>query len=472
MLNINSITEDFVKANAANASALNNAKKISSSGGFRKLCKTADELLIFGDCYGSGSKPYSASVDFYSGSPIFRCTCPSRQIPCKHCLGIMFDWLAKKEFTVEETPEDIVSKRQKIEKRAENAEKKAAEPSKANQAATAKKLQKQREGLELADHFVKDIFSRGICSLNQASCEQYKSFAVQLGDYYLPEPQALVNQIIASAEMLSENPDDNETHAVIALCVRLAATIKKSMDYIDRKLESKEVMPEDNILYEEMGGVWKLSQLKELGLCRENCQLIQLAFTVANDEPHMSEIDLGYWMDLESGEIFCTKHICPYKALKRLKREDSAFERYAVSELYLYPGTLNRRVRWENAESCAVSEQDYAQILSKAEESISAAVKKAKIELKNTLSQPYVAVLIHFDTIAYTAEGQGVLKCGDETIGLRPSADFAQTCETLRLIAGNLSNSAAFGGLSYDADDHKFYFSPFSIVTENSIIRL
>ncbi len=472
MLNINSITEEFVRTNAANASAVNNAKKISSSGGFRKLCKTADELLIFGDCYGSGSKPYNASVDFYSGSPIFRCSCPSRQIPCKHCLGIMLDWLSKKEFAVEDAPEDIVSKRQKIEKRANNAEKKSAEPSKANKSAAAKKLKKQREGLELADNFVKDIFSRGICSLNKASCEQYRSFAIQLGDYYLPEPQALVNQIIASAETLSENPDDRETNAVIALCVRLASTIKKSIEYIDKKIESGEVLPEDSILYEEMGGIWKLSQLKELGLVRENCRLIQLAFTVANDAPHMSEIDLGYWIDLDSGDIFRTENICPYKALKHIKREDSAFDCYAVSELNLYPGTMNRRVRWENAESFSVSENDYSQIISKADSLISSAVKKAKNELKNTLSRPYAAVLILFDSVEYTADGQGILKCGDETIALRPSSDFEKTCETLKLIAGNLSGRAAFGGLSYDSNDHKFYFSPFSIVTENSIIRL
>lgn len=86
MSNTNSITEEFIRSSAVNTSALNNAKKISSSGGFRKLCKTADETLIFGDCYGSGSKPYNTSVDFSGETAVFRCSCPSRQIPCKHCI--------------------------------------------------------------------------------------------------------------------------------------------------------------------------------------------------------------------------------------------------------------------------------------------------------------------------------------------------------------------------------------------------
>ena len=70
MADAKSITEEFISSSAVNSSALSNAKKISKSGGFKKLCKSADETLIFGDCYGSGSKPYNASVDlsvFLSG---------------------------------------------------------------------------------------------------------------------------------------------------------------------------------------------------------------------------------------------------------------------------------------------------------------------------------------------------------------------------------------------------------------------
>ena len=81
MADIKSITEEFISSSAVNPSSISNAKKISKSGGFRKLCKSADDTLIFGDCYGSGSKPYNASVDFSGETPVFRCSCPSRQIP-------------------------------------------------------------------------------------------------------------------------------------------------------------------------------------------------------------------------------------------------------------------------------------------------------------------------------------------------------------------------------------------------------
>lgn len=308
--------------------------------------------------------------------------------------------------------------------------------------------------------------------MTKSACEQYKGLAKQLGDYYLPEPQAIVYEIIEAASELSESPDDTETNRVIALCVRLASSIKKSREYIDRKLESGEVLPEDNVLYEAMGGIWKLSQLRELGLYRENAALLQLAFTVVNDIPHKAEIDTGYWIDADTGEIFRTENIRPYRAAKYIKSEDSAFGMYIIKELFLYPGAMNRRVRWDAAEAVAAVEKDFAQILSKAEASIASAVKKAKNELKNTLSRPYAAVLIKFDSIEYASDGHGVLKCGDETISLIECKDFPDTCETLRLIAGSLSGGAAFGGLFYNPTNHSFCFSPFSIVTENDIIRL
>ena len=469
-----SITEEFIRNSAVNASAMNNAKKISASGGFRKLCKSDDEMLIFGDCCGSGSKPYNASVDFSGDTPIFRCSCPSRQIPCKHCLAIMFDWLAGKTFNTEEIPEDIARKREKIEKRAEKAassETKTSAP-KPNKSAAEKKLKKQREGLDLADSFVKDIFEHGIGSVSKAACTQYSQLAKQLGDYYLPEPQAIMYEIIEAVQLLDKEPDDKDTNKVIALCVRLSSAINKSRDYIDKKLETGEVLPEDSILYEEMGGIWKLSQLRELGLYRENTALMQLAFTVVNDAPHKAEIDTGYWIDLDTGDIFRTENIRPYRASKYIKSEDSSFDLYIVKELYLYPGSLNRRVRWETAEGIEPVEKDYRQILSKADETISVAVKKAKNELKNTLSRPYAAVLIKFDNIEYAADGHGVLRCDDETIALRDCTDFPSACQSLKMVAGQLGGGAVFGGLFYDTDEHIFYLSPFSAVTENDIIRL
>lgn len=48
---------------------------------------------VWGECQGSGSKPYLAAVHLDGGTgPAYKCSCPSRKIPCKHVLGLLALW--------------------------------------------------------------------------------------------------------------------------------------------------------------------------------------------------------------------------------------------------------------------------------------------------------------------------------------------------------------------------------------------
>lgn len=476
MATIKNITEDFVISSAPNNNAVTNARKISRTGGFYVLKKTADDTLIYGECKGSGSKPYYTSADFMGDTPVFRCSCPSRQFPCKHSLALMFDWLAGKEFEIGEVPEDIASKREKIENKAKKAESgETPKPKKTNKSAVTKKLKKQREGLELAENFVNDILSRGVSSINNASCSQYQTLARQLGDYYLPEPQAIMLEIISLAQKISEKPDDSQLNKFTELCVKLSVSVRKSMDYIDKKLESGEVMPEDNILYEAMGNVWKLTQLKEIGLCKQNAEIMQLSFNVIEDNIHNMYIDTAYWIDLTDGEICKTENKRPFRAMGYIKEEDSFFGVYRVPELCRYPGGLNRRVRWENADIRSKEQADFLKAVSFAENSLSDAVKKAKNELKNTLSNPCAAMLIKYDSIGFADDGHGILKLGDETIALKAGTYYPDTIDVLKITSCNKYNHegcAVMGELFYEVSDRKIYLCPLAIVTPETIIRL
>ena len=143
------------------------------------------------------------------------------------------------------------------------------------------------------------------------------------------------------------------------------------------------------------GHIGKDSSL-EAGLYKENAELIQLAFCENNNYNLTVETDNGFWLDLGSGEIYCTRNIRPVKAAKYLKQEDSATGIFHVPVLCRYPGGLNPRGRWEAAE---ISAPDYSRVLEKAGTSIAEAVKTAKNDLKNTLSEPYAGVLLRFDEI-------------------------------------------------------------------------
>ena len=112
--------------------------------------------------------------------------------------------------------------------------------------------------------------------------------------------------------------------------------------------------------------------------------------------------------------------------------------------------------------------------MSKAENSIGDAVKKAKNELKNTLSANTVAVLIPFDTIEKSsADNRSVLIYKSESIKLAPDENYPDTCNVVAVLKNEfLENSAMLGELFYNPNDRKIYLCPISIINENAVIRL
>ena len=93
---------------AHNPAAAENGRKLSKKGSFSAHRRTADNSLYWAECAGSGKNPYRVSIDFTNAdAPTCRCSCPSRQFPCKHALGLMFELLAEKPFEAAEIPQDI-----------------------------------------------------------------------------------------------------------------------------------------------------------------------------------------------------------------------------------------------------------------------------------------------------------------------------------------------------------------------------
>ena len=115
----------------------------------------------------------------------------------------------------------------------------------------------------------------------------------------------------------------------------------------------------------ELGGIWKLEQLNELGLKREQARLVQLSFQVIFDAARKEYIDKGYWMDLDRGRIVHTCNYRPVKALKYVKEEDSCFGLLRIPLLTCYPGTEDQRVRWESAAYEVIPKAVYKEIMEK-----------------------------------------------------------------------------------------------------------
>jgi len=126
----------------------------------------ADTTAIWGECQGSGNKPYQTQID--SQNIAFKCSCPSRKFPCKHGLGLLL--LFSKNGSVFVAKEQPLWVKDWISKRSEKSEKTDGGTSKPiDEAAQAKRLQarvkKVNDGIEELLLWIKDIIRNGLTNI-------------------------------------------------------------------------------------------------------------------------------------------------------------------------------------------------------------------------------------------------------------------------------------------------------------------
>ena len=252
------------------------------------------------------------------------------------------------------------------------------------------------------------------------------------------------------------------------------ALVKKSSAYLQGKLDSGEGALDLDPLYEELGGIWKLSELEALGSCRRDVRLVQLSFWVDYDEARKEYIDTGCWVDTRTGELSLTCNYRPVKALKYVKQEDSLFGAVQAATVQVYPGEGNPRVRWEQGIVTKTTEDDLRTVRALAAASVTAEGKAAKNFLKNALASPVLYRLIAYDRIAQAGEDLVLTDREGGTILLGDLPGEEKTTERLRLLpcARLLKDQVLTGGFYYDRSARRLLFWPLSIVTENEIVRL
>lgn len=484
------ITEQQIMSMAPNAAAASNGRKISQKGGFVKLECSSDDTFYLGECTGSGKSNYITSVDFIEpDNPVCRCSCPSRQFPCKHGLALLYEIMANKAFGTCEIPEEIVKKRaKKTAKKEEPQEdiseasgepdeaalKKKAAAAKSAKAARTKKLKKQLEGLELTEKLVQDLIRAGLGTMGGTTLKTYEQLSKQLGDFYLPGPQRLLNGLILEIAAFQKDAKEEHYDNAISVLEKLWALVKKSKKYLSDKLAKDDAAPDDNELYEELGGVWKLTELEALGKTLKDVDLMQLSFWCTYDEARKEYIDAGCWVDLADGQIYMTYNYRPIKALKYVKQEDSAFGVAQVSSAACYPGQGNLRIRWNGTQFRETAPEDIKTLRKTAASSLAAETKIAKNILKNALADPILIKLVSFAEIGKKEDSCILKNAAGETILLGDAPGIEPSVERLLILPDEklLKNQVLLGAFYYDAARRRLKMQPLSIITETDVVRL
>jgi len=482
------VTEEYVKTTAFNDSAFTNAKKLASSGKIVKTHKTKEEDLIFGECLGSGKSNYVTSVDFIDpNEPVFRCSCPSRQIPCKHASALLYAYFLKPDaFEVSDIPEDVLSKRQKIEKRAEKKKEEGDKPKKVNVSAFVKKMKVQLEGIALIEQFIKECINTGLASLSISQIKSYqKELVNELGNYYIPSYQGKVQVIL---ELLKEGCEcetgEKESYLkeVLRHLSKLQVLIKKSKETLNIYIEAKKAIDvEAADIFTKMGYIWKIEELKNLGFVKEKRELVQLGFYQYDDAVEKALVDVGYFVDLEETSVYKTLNIVPHKLLKRLKTEDTLFETVKVDEYAVYPGEMNKRIRWEGCTTAPVTKEVLAKVRDKAQGDFKAVVKAVKNQLKDPLADEHPVVLLKYSALSYYENEQGKITYGvkdgqGETIILdevmKINMPNTLPCIPYVLQKEDLQDQVLLGVFEYQEQTNRLVMQPISVITSLEIKRL
>lgn len=477
--------EAFVDAAAPNADAGKNGRGLIIKKKFNKFLISPDGDLLMGECQGSGKLPYQCSADFSRpDQPTYRCTCPSRQFPCKHCLGLMYAFAQNKPFVEAEVPAELQAKREKLAVRVEKKAEEATKPKQVNVAALAKKVKAQIEGIDTLEKLTHDLVRIGIGNMNAKLASQMNEQAKRLGDVYMPGARAALygyTQLFADEEgRFAGNGNAARSERIYTEAFdqlgRLNAIVKQGRAYLAKQLEDPNLaVPTDTAIAAWLGHAWQLADLKAAKLVEPDSELVQLAFNSHFDPAREEFIDTGIWISLGNGRIRVTQTLRPLKAAKHIKSEDSFFAVAQVKELCVYPGSVNPRIRWDGMTSRPLEPKDLQTIRSHGRANFADAVKEVKGVLKAPLADRMPILALNFKTLGkvgdeYVAEDAAGNRLVLTDVGM---AEEPASCSLLPLLPkATFAGQTLIARFRHDLDSRQLRIKPLSVVTDTAVVRL
>jgi SWIM zinc finger len=148
-----------------------------------------DEAALWGECKGSGAKPYRTCVEL--PAPAYRCTCPSRKFPCKHVLGLLLLWSEGAVPAAGAMPawvaEWVESRREREARAASRRDERGGRSPAAADPEAARRRAERRErrvaaGLEELDRWLRDQVRYGLAGAQRAGYQHWDAVAARMVD--------------------------------------------------------------------------------------------------------------------------------------------------------------------------------------------------------------------------------------------------------------------------------------------------
>jgi len=166
------------------------------------------EHALWGECQGSGKNPYQIRVDKREFA--YRCTCPSRKLPCKHVLGLLILAANDPKAVPQKAEPDWITEwlGGRDERAQKKQEKVAAPPKPVDEKAQAKRTEQRQNrvavGLEQFALWLNDIARTGVAGLDRKPVAFWEDQAKRLVDAQAP---ALATRLQTIAEIPGSTTD-------------------------------------------------------------------------------------------------------------------------------------------------------------------------------------------------------------------------------------------------------------------------
>jgi hypothetical protein len=189
------LTEEQMLTLAPDDASKKSGKDLASPTKWQNLCAT--DLAVWGECQGSGSKPYQTSIDL--SNIAFKCSCPSRKFPCKHgiALGLLYARNAK-SFTQTDPPgwvnEWLQKRTTKEEKKTEDKEVKPVDLE-AQAKRQANRENKVRDGIQELLIWIKDLIRNGILGTPEKGFAFWENMSRRMVDAQAPGLAGMVKTL-------------------------------------------------------------------------------------------------------------------------------------------------------------------------------------------------------------------------------------------------------------------------------------
>ncbi|QNH21295.1 hypothetical protein HEP73_02213 [Xanthomonas sp. GW] len=185
------LTREQVLALAPDASSSKAAGGLATDGKWGLL--GADAEALWGECQGSGAKPYQTQVELTT--LVSRCSCPSRKFPCKHGLALLLLYAAGNPRCVPGARpawvEEWMQGRRARAVRKEEAAANVSSPDPQVQAAAAAKREQARwsrmeTGAAELQRWVADQFRQGLANLGAGFEQEAQRMMARMVDAQAP----------------------------------------------------------------------------------------------------------------------------------------------------------------------------------------------------------------------------------------------------------------------------------------------